>query len=117
MTEHNVHETHQHTHAEGCGHTALQHEGHTDYLHDGHLHHAHEGHVDEHSYAANTQNPDACSSGHACNAHDSSHRHSEQCGHEKVPHGNHVDYLVEGHLHNAHAEHCDDHGRVVAAAR
>jgi hypothetical protein len=29
-----------------------------------------------------------------------------------VPHGNHVDYLVEGHLHHFHGDHCDDHGRV-----
>jgi hypothetical protein len=27
-----------------------------------------------------------------------------------VPHGDHIDYLVDGHLHRAHLGHCDDHG-------
>jgi hypothetical protein len=35
-----------------------------------------------------------------------------------VPHGNHVDYLVNGHLHHPHGGHCDDHGPVeVVRAR
>jgi ethanolamine utilization protein EutQ (cupin superfamily) len=29
-----------------------------------------------------------------------------------VPHGDHVDYMVEGRLHHAHDGHCDDHGAV-----
>jgi UDP-2,3-diacylglucosamine pyrophosphatase LpxH len=35
-----------------------------------------------------------------------------------VPHGDHVDYLVGGHLHHPHGDHCDDHGpvRVVGSA-
>jgi hypothetical protein len=32
-----------------------------------------------------------------------------------VPHGDHADYLVSGHLHHAHGGHCDDHGAVSAA--
>jgi hypothetical protein len=32
-----------------------------------------------------------------------------------VPHGDHVDYLVEGHLHYPHGGHCDDHGPVTKA--
>jgi hypothetical protein len=31
------------------------------------------------------------------------------CGHEEVPHGDHVDYLVNGRLHHTHGDHCDDH--------
>jgi hypothetical protein len=27
-----------------------------------------------------------------------------------MPHGDHVDYLVNGHLHHPHGDHCDDHG-------
>jgi hypothetical protein len=27
-----------------------------------------------------------------------------------VPHGDHMDYLHEGHLHHHHGDHCDDHG-------
>jgi hypothetical protein len=30
-----------------------------------------------------------------------------------VPHGDHVDYLVDGHLHHPHNGHCDDHGPVT----
>jgi hypothetical protein len=32
-----------------------------------------------------------------------------------VPHGDHVDYLVGGHLHHPHGNHCDDHGPVQTA--
>jgi hypothetical protein len=31
-----------------------------------------------------------------------------------VPHGDHVDYLVDGHLHHPHGGHCDHHGAVQA---
>jgi hypothetical protein len=31
-----------------------------------------------------------------------------------VPHGNHVDYRVSGHLHHPHG-HCDDHGPPTSA--
>jgi hypothetical protein len=34
-----------------------------------------------------------------------------------VPHGDHTDYLVAGHLHHAHTGHCDDHGKVQRAER
>jgi hypothetical protein len=34
-----------------------------------------------------------------------------------VPHGDHVDYLVNGHLHHAHGDHCDDHGPVEVVAK
>jgi hypothetical protein len=29
-----------------------------------------------------------------------------------VPHGDHSDYFVAGHLHHPHGNHCDDHGAV-----
>jgi hypothetical protein len=32
-----------------------------------------------------------------------------------VPHGDHVDYLVGGHLHHQHGNHCDDHGPLQSA--
>ncbi len=40
------------------------------------------------------------------------HSHGPGCGHEAVPHGDHVDFLVGDHLHHQHADHCDDHGTV-----
>ena len=42
--------------------------------------------------------------------HESTHQHGAGCGHEAVPHGNHIDYLVNGRLHHPHGDHCDDHG-------
>lgn len=110
--EHRTHGDHQHTHGEGCGHQAVRHQGHTDYLHDGHLHSLHEGHVDEHTLEVSAENPESCTPEHACDGHESKHQHGESCGHEAVPHGNHTDYLVDGHLHHSHGSHCDDHGEV-----
>jgi hypothetical protein len=116
MTDtHPTHESHDHEHASDCGHVVIRHESHVDFLHDGHLHHVHEGHVDEHALLASTANPSDCASGHACNAHERAHRHDPQCGHESVPHADHVDYLVDGHLHNRHSDHCDNHGRLERA--
>jgi hypothetical protein len=42
-----------------------------------------------------------------------SHTHGPGCGHEQVPHGDHIDYLVDGRLHHPHDGHCDDHGPVA----
>src|SRR5262245_4013786 len=106
------HDDHGHTHGAGCGHSSIEHEGHRDYLHDGHLHHIRGDQVDEHRLSVGRANPDACTPGHSCNGHDASHKHGPSCGHEGVPHGDHVDYLVDGHLHHPHSGHCDDHGRV-----
>jgi hypothetical protein len=104
-----------HVHQAGCGHTAVTHEGHTDYLHGGHLHHVHDGHVDEHEVSAGGANPDRCDAGHAWQEHEAGHRHGPGCGHQAIPHGGHVDYVVEDHLHHVHAGHCDDHGPVSLA--
>lgn len=38
------------------------------------------------------------------------HEHGPDCGHEAVAHDDHLDYLVDGHLHHPHDGHCDDHG-------
>ena len=109
---HTIHADHTHVHSLACGHTAIKHDGHTDFLHDGHLHHPHEGHVDEHTLEVSAANPADCTNGHACNGHDAQHVHGANCGHEAVPHGDHSDYLVAGHLHHPHNGHCDNHGNV-----
>lgn len=111
---HATHANHPHIHGPGCGHTAIRHNGHVDYLHEGHLHHPHEGHVDEHRLEDTTggahQPITASGAGH-----DRNHQHGPGCGHEAVPHGDHVDYLVNGSLHHPHGDHCDDHGKVDLA--
>ena len=83
------HPNHAHKHGPNCGHKAVRHEGHVDYLHDGHLHHVHGDHVDEHVLAVSATNPVHCTPQTRC-----SHKHGPACGHETVPHGDHVDYLV-----------------------
>jgi hypothetical protein len=75
------------------------------------LHHVHDGHVDEHQMSAAT-NPEACTPGHQCGSHKSEHQHGASCGHEAVPHADHTDYVVGGHLHHPCGSHCDDHGKV-----
>lgn len=109
----NKHESHVHTHGPNCGHTAVTHEGHTDYLHDGHLHNVHGDHCDEHVIARSARNPADCTPSHACAGHEAGHKHAPGCGHEAVPHDDHTDYLVGGHLHHAHGDHCDDHGPLA----
>ena len=37
------------------------------------------------------------------------HRHAPGCGHVAVQHGDHTDFLHEGHRHAAHADHYDEH--------
>lgn len=106
-----THPHHDHVHGKDCGHTAILHDGHVDYLHDGHLHHVHGDHVDEHVIAVSAANPEGCAAKADCG----SHVHGPGCGHEVVPHGDHVDYLVEGRLHHVHAGHCDDHGALALA--
>ena len=100
-----THQGHTHAHGPKCGHTAVKHDGHTDYLHDGHLHHMHDGHVDDHTIAVTAANPAGCTPDHKCGGHEAGHAHSPGCGHEAVPHGDHVDYLVRGHLHHPHGGH------------
>lgn len=112
-----THDNHTHQHGPNCGHTAVQHDGHTDYLHDGHLHHPEAGGtVEEHVLTVGGSNPAACTPNHNCGAHDKAHVHGAGCGHEAVPHGDHTDYLVNGHLHHPHGDHCDDHGPVAVAS-
>jgi len=106
------HNEHIHEHGPACGHTAVDHNGHTDYLQHGHLLHPHGDHYDLHVLAVTEQNPDRCTNGHRCECHEPQHVHGPGCGHEPVPHGDHVGYLVDGHLHHPHGDHCDNHGPV-----
>ncbi len=47
---------------------------------------------------------------------DHAHVHSADCGHVRIQHGDHVDYLVNGRLHHPHNGHCDDHGLLTVVA-
>jgi hypothetical protein len=110
-----THEGHEHKHGKACGHKTIQHNDHTDYVHDNHLHHVHDDHVDEHVLAEDAKNKSECTPSHSCAGHEASHEHGPSCGHDAVPHGDHMDYLVNGHLHRPCGNHCDDHGAVMVA--
>src|SRR4029078_10040793 len=99
------HANHSHQHGPNCGHTAIRHGDHVDYLHDGHLHHMHGDAVDENGIEISDKNPDRCTPKNQCSGHEPGHKHGPGCGHEAVPHGDHVDYLVDGHLHHTHGDH------------
>jgi hypothetical protein len=103
--------TQQHVHSASCGHRAVKHDGHVDYLTHGHLEHQEKGRVVEHQIGVSAQNPAKCTQGFH-DGHAADHHHGTSCGHEAIPHGDHTDYLVDGHLHHAHGDHCDDHGAV-----
>jgi hypothetical protein len=72
--------------------------------------------VVECAIAIDEANPSVCTPAHDCEEHDAKHVHGAACGHDAIPHGDHVDFLVGGHLHHAHGGHCDDHGPVGDAA-
>ena len=40
---------------------------------------------------------------------DHPHQHAPGCGHPAVQHGDHTDFIHEGHRHAAHADHYDEH--------
>lgn len=53
-------------------------------------------------------------SGHRTHG-DHQHSHGTDCGHPAVRHGDHVDYLHDGHLHRPHGDHVDE-CRIEASA-
>ena len=107
-----VHYRHEHVHGTDCGHLAVRHDGHVDYAHDGHLHHPSAEGVFEHELSSADLTPCAP---HACNAHAIDHMHGVGCEHVAIPHDGHIDYVVDGHIHRHHDEHCDDHGALLLA--
>lgn len=96
------------------GRTAVHHDDHVDYLDRGRLLHEKSGRVEEHTIAVTTQNPDRCEAANRAEA-KPGHKHGPNCGHEAVPHGDHVDYLVDGRLQHPHGDHVDDHGPLSLA--
>ena len=41
------------------------------------------------------------------------HIHGENCGHAKIKHGDHYDFLHDGHLHHPHEDHNDEHALEI----
>lgn len=121
MSVPNTHPDNGHQHGSDCGHTVVKHIDHLDYLHDGHLHHpvgpTGSTLVEDHFLEVSAENPERCTPDHGCGGHEVGHKHGPSCGHEAVPHGDHVDYLVNGYLHHPHGDHCDDHGPVEVVAK
>ncbi len=127
-----------HIHGPGCGHVAIRHGDHVDYLDDGQLQHqggggreVHQLHGDaghghghghdhrhghahghDHSHADDHEHGHTHEHGHAGCTVAQGHVHGPGCGHPRIAHGGHHDYLVGGRLHHQHGDHCDDHGPV-----
>ena len=51
----------------------------------------------------------ATEDGHTVVPEEHGHEHGEDCGHVAVPHGDHVDYVHDGHRHAPHGKHYDEH--------
>ncbi|WP_209022024.1 metal ABC transporter permease [Nocardioides sp. 503] len=51
--------------------------------------------------------PDETATPHDAAQHD--HDHGPACGHAAIPHGDHVDYVHDGHRHAPHEQHYDEH--------
>ena len=81
-----------HEHGPYCGHLAIGHRG--------------------HQTACTTDGPPRSD----LHPHVTDHEHCAGCGHPLVPHGDHHDYLMDGHLHHPCNGHCDDHGAVEMAS-
>jgi hypothetical protein len=116
MSDHKAHQSELHTHGPGCKHATIGHRDHEDYLRDGKLEHVHAGTIEIHTLEVNDANPALCTPSHACGGHAAGHQHGPTCEHAAVPHGDHVDYVVNGHLHHPCDRHCDDHGPVKMRA-
>jgi hypothetical protein len=56
-----------------------------------------------------THSKSCCTPKHACAGHPKGHIHGQGCGHQAIVHDDHVDYIVDGHLHHQHDGHCDLH--------
>ncbi len=41
--------------------------------------------------------------------HDHTHKHGKACGHTAVEHGDHVDYLHDGHMHHPKGKKIEEH--------
>ena len=99
---------HDHDHSPDCGHIGIRLGDETAYLHNGHLHIKCGDHTHCRVIEFSADNPDGCNQVEC----DAGHEHGSACGHQQVPHGDHVDYLVNGRLHHVCDGHCDDHGPV-----
>lgn len=53
---------------------------------------------------------------HDCTAHEPEHVHGPDCGHPRIRHEDHYDFVVDGHLHHLTGKRCVHHGRLPADA-
>ncbi|HEY2049940.1 MAG TPA: hypothetical protein VGH03_11385 [Caulobacteraceae bacterium] len=96
------------------GRIGVRHGDHVDYLDHGRLLHEKSGRIEEHRIEVSERNPDTCDPARRVKA-EAGHVHGPNCGHEAVPHGDHIDYLVDNRLQHPHGDHIDDHGPLSLA--
>jgi DNA-binding transcriptional ArsR family regulator len=98
-TDRSSHPGESHEHGPDCGHVAIPHRDHVDYLHNGSLH----------RLGGSPARWMDCEPGPHIPHRVHLHVHGEGCGHVAIPHGDHVDYVHDGHRHAVHGDHYDDH--------
>ncbi len=104
--EHKSHETHKH--GENCGHAVIKHSDHVDHMHEGHMHNTvASGKVVEHKLRV------ATAKDHVKAPSENGHAHGVNCGHERIEHDNHSDYVVNGNVHHVHGDHCDQNATEI----
>ena len=96
-----------HHHGPDCGHRKIPHAGHADYLNENGLIDCPENKKNARKIPISDENPKTCQP-----VQNSEHVHSTGCGHQKIIHGDHTDYLVDGNLEHPHGDHNDNHGKV-----
>jgi len=75
------------------------------------MHNVHGEHADEHVIQVTDANP-AMEQPVSHDMH-ADHKHGEGDSlHAMIPHGDHMDYLHDGHLHHVHNDHIDEHGKI-----
>src|ERR1700752_3259865 len=62
-----------------------------------------------------TEGEDPMTTHHHLTQADHPHHHGPKCGHLAVRHGDHVDYLHDGHLHHPEGDGVDEHVIEVTA--
>ncbi len=109
-----AHPAKTHMHNDKCGHAAVKHDTHTDYVENGAYHSAHADHFDKHGTAISSNDPAArnVASDTHFTVNENGHAHGDKCGHKKVAHADHFDYIHDGQYHSTHADHSDNHGTL-----
>ncbi len=103
MHQHQFASHKNHVHGKSCRHTKIEHDDHVDYVHGNEFHKE----MNNGEYAIHGMSQDL---GRKFASTEHTHKHHKNCGHERVKHGMHWDYIHDGNYHWPHKNHVDQHG-------